>query len=58
MAEAAGIAEGTLFRAFGTKDELVQACAAAVFDNSAVSPSSARSTVDQPLDDRLPPGWP
>ena len=32
VAEAAGIAEGTVFRAFGTKDELVQACAAAVFD--------------------------
>ena len=26
VAEAAGIAEGTLFRAFGTKDELVHAC--------------------------------
>ncbi len=34
VAEAAGIAEGTVFRAFGTKDELVQACATAVFDTT------------------------
>ena len=34
VAEAAGIAEGTVFRAFGSKDELVQACAAAVFDTT------------------------
>ena len=36
VAEAAGIAEGTVFRAFGTKDELVQACATAVFDTTGV----------------------
>ena len=35
VAEAAGIAEGTLFRAFGSKDELVQACATAVLDPAA-----------------------
>jgi AcrR family transcriptional regulator len=34
VAEAAGIAEGTVFRAFGSKEELVAACAAAVFDTS------------------------
>ena len=34
VAEAAGIAEGTVFRAFGSKEELVQACAAAVFDTT------------------------
>ena len=36
VAEAAGVAEGTVFRAFGSKDELVHACAAAVFDTTQV----------------------
>lgn len=36
VAEAAGIAEGTVFRAFGSKEELVAACAAAVFDTTDV----------------------
>ncbi len=34
VAEAAGIAEGTVFRAFSTKEDLVHACAEAVFDTS------------------------
>ena len=42
VAEAAGIAEGTVFRAFGTKDELVQACAAAVFDTTRCRGVAAR----------------
>lgn len=53
VAEAAGIAEGTVFRAFGTKDELVQACAAAVFDTTGVVAALRGIDPDLPLDDRL-----
>jgi len=53
VAEAAGIAEGTVFRAFGTKDELVQACATAVFDTTGVVASLRGIDTDLPLDDRL-----
>ncbi len=53
VAEAAGIAEGTVFRAFGTKDELVQACATAVFDTTGVVASLRGIDADLPLDDRL-----
>lgn len=56
VAEAAGIAEGTLFRAFGSKDELVQACVAAVFDST---PAVAELRAIDPtvsLDDRLTEG--
>jgi AcrR family transcriptional regulator len=53
VAEAAGIAEGTVFRAFGTKDELVQACATAVFDTTGVVASLRGIDPDLPLDDRL-----
>ena len=53
VAEAAGIAEGTVFRAFGTKDELVQACATAVFDTTGVVASLRGIDADLPVDDRL-----
>ena len=53
VAEAAGIAEGTVFRAFGTKDELVQACATAVFDTTGVVAALRGIDPDLPLDDRL-----
>jgi AcrR family transcriptional regulator len=53
VAEAAGIAEGTVFRAFSTKDELVQACATAVFDTTAVVAELRGIDHDLPLDDRL-----
>lgn len=53
VAEAAGIAEGTLFRAFGSKEELVHACAAVVFDTS--DALAALRAIDRslPLDERL-----
>lgn len=53
VAEAAGIAEGTVFRAFGSKDELVQACADAVFDTSPVLGRLRSIDRSQPLTDRL-----
>lgn len=53
VAEAAGIAEGTVFRAFGSKDELVQACAAAVFDTTDVLARLRAVDRSLSLDDRL-----
>lgn len=53
VAEAAGIAEGTVFRAFGSKDELVQACAAAVFDTTDTLEQLRAVDRSLPLDDRL-----
>lgn len=56
VAEAAGIAEGTVFRAFATKDDLVQACATEVFDTTAVVAGLRAVARDLPLDDRLAAG--
>lgn len=53
VAEAAGIAEGTVFRAFGSKEELVAACAAAVFDTSDVLDRLRAIDHSLSLDDRL-----
>ena len=53
MAEAAGIAEGTVFRAFGSKDELVNACAAAVFDTSDALEQLRSVDRTLPLEERL-----
>ena len=56
VAEAAGIAEGTLFRAFGSKDELVRACAASVFDTVPVVAQLRGIDPDLSLDERLTAG--
>ncbi|WP_370249455.1 TetR/AcrR family transcriptional regulator [Nocardioides sp.] len=53
IAEAAGVAEGTIFRAFATKEELVEAAITQAFD---VAPLLARLTeieADLPLEQRL-----
>ncbi|MGG5259930.1 TetR/AcrR family transcriptional regulator [Phycicoccus avicenniae] len=56
VAEAAGIAEGTVFRAFGTKDDLVQACATAVFDSTPAVAALRGIDPELPLDARLTAG--
>ncbi|GIL35256.1 TetR/AcrR family transcriptional regulator [Phycicoccus jejuensis] len=56
VAEAAGIAEGTVFRAFGTKEELVGACAAAVFDTTAAVARLRGIDPGLTLDERLAAG--
>ena len=53
VAEAAGIAEGTVFRVFPTKDDLVHACATAVFDTTKVVARLRALPVDGSLDERL-----
>ena len=56
VAEAAGIAEGTVFRAFGSKDELVQACVAAVFDSTPAVAELRGIDTTLTLDERLTAG--
>lgn len=56
VAEAAGIAEGTVFRAFGSKDELVQACVAVVFDSTPAVAELRGIDSALTLDERLTEG--
>lgn len=56
VAEAAGIAEGTVFRAFGSKDELVKACVAAVFDSTPAVAELRGIDTTLSLDERLAAG--
>jgi AcrR family transcriptional regulator len=56
VAEAAGVAEGTVFRAFGSKEELVHACAATVFDTSHALEDLRAIDRSLPLEARLVAG--
>ncbi|MDT7784024.1 MAG: hypothetical protein QOF58_2443 [Pseudonocardiales bacterium] len=53
IARAAGIGEGTIFRAFKDKDELFDACTAEALRPDHVLDAIAEIPVDQPLADRL-----
>ena len=53
MARAAGIGEGTIFRAFKDKDELFDACVAEALRPDHVLDAIAEIPAGQPLEDRL-----
>jgi AcrR family transcriptional regulator len=50
IADAAGIAEGTIFRAFADKDEVVAAVVARALDSAPLDEALAAIDVDQPLE--------
>ncbi|MCS5718303.1 TetR/AcrR family transcriptional regulator [Herbiconiux sp. CPCC 205763] len=53
MAEAAGIAEGTVFRAFGDKDSLIRAAAEKFFDPEYVRNGLRGIDPDDPLESKI-----
>jgi AcrR family transcriptional regulator len=53
IAEVAGVAEGTIFRAFPTKDELIDAVVACAFDPSVLVDEIGRVDRSAPLERRL-----
>ena len=53
IAEAAGIAEGTIFRVFDSKDDLVRAVLAQTFDPEPFLDAVGTIDLDQPLETRL-----
>ena len=53
IARAAGIAEGTIFRVFETKDDIIHACVHEAFDTAALRVELAAIDRDQPLRERL-----
>ncbi|MEV6643381.1 TetR family transcriptional regulator [Amycolatopsis sp. NPDC051371] len=53
IARAAGIGEGTIFRAFKDKDELFDACTAEALRPDHVLDAIAEIPIEQPLEDRL-----
>jgi AcrR family transcriptional regulator len=53
IARAAGIGEGTIFRAFKDKDELFDACTTEALRPDHVLDAIAEIPMDQPLEDRL-----
>ena len=53
IAEAAGVAEGTIFRVYETKEELIDAAIARAFEPGALVDRIGEIDPDQPLRDRL-----